>query len=497
MPVTPPSSAARAAHFGEWWAVILVVAGLAVSTPAGSAQPPEPGGPPASVEFDPKTVSGKVADFAEMGQSDTPGGQALSALLLHGRHFSLDALTAKAEEFPAAADPFRKSDTDPASIATPEFRFRLLKFSARLSRITRLAPPPDVAGAGIDNLYEVKAFPADQPNPVYVVISRLPKGFTEGDQSPTGPRATFAAYFLKVVRYRDGSTLPAAAVADRFAPLLVAPTFAVATPKSKFEFDGERLLFNGIRDFVSLQDGDRFAEATAYEDLVRHARQFEGRELAAAAEDVPVTELLRRKMASVPSTVPGMPPEQRLRMERPDFRFKLLKTTGQLKRIVRVPVPPDLATAGVTDLYEAWVLHPERDEAVCFVFTELPPDLAPSPELKPSKTVTVAGYFLKVIRYETQETGANDKPVVRFAPMTIGRTITPAAKPDLDGGQNWRTVFLPSILIGLGLITALFLGLMWWFRSSDRASRKAIADTQVNPFGPADEGSVPPNPPSG
>ena len=81
--------------------------------------------------------------------------------------------------------------------------------------------------------------------------------------------------------------------------------------------------------------------------------------------------------------------------------------------------------------------------------------------------------------------------------MYIGRTITAASGPNLDGGQNWRTVFLPAILIGLGLITALFLGLMWWFRSSDRASRKAIADSQVNPFGPTDGEPMSPNPPSG
>ena len=80
--------------------------------------------PPASAVFDPKTVAGKIADFAPLGAADTPDGKALAALVLHGRQFGHETLAAKAGEFPTD-DQLKKSDSDPNSIAKPELRFRL------------------------------------------------------------------------------------------------------------------------------------------------------------------------------------------------------------------------------------------------------------------------------------------------------------------------------------------------------------------------------------
>ena len=488
MSLPTPLPTPRPTPFGGCRVVVLLAAMvLAAGSLAQEA-------PPASAVFDAKTVAGKVADFAPLGAADTPDGKALAALVLHGRHFAPETLAAKAGEFPTD-DQLKKSDGDPNSIAKPELRFQLVKFTARLSRVTRLAAPPDVKPGGIADLYEVKLFPSDRLDPAFVVVSALPANVSVGEQPPTAPRVVVAGYFLKVVRYRDGDVLTGLLAADHFAPLFVAPAFTISTPKSKFDFDGDRAVYAGIRDFVSLRDGDRFAEGTAYEDLVRHARLFDTRELTAAAEELPLAELLRRKMASVPSTVPGMPPEQRLRMEREDFRFKLLKVTGQLKRVVRIPVPKDLAEAGVTDLYEAWIFSSDRTEPVCVVVAELPDGVSPAQEVKPSRTVTAAGYFLKVIRYESGETAANNKAQGRFAPLLIGRSFVFAAPPDLDGGHNWRTVFLPAILLGLGLLTVLFLGLTWWFKSTDRASRKAVEARRVNPFD--DPASPVPDPPAG
>ena len=108
-----------------------------------------------------------------------------------------------------------------------------MKFTARLSRVTRLVAPPDVTAGGITDLYEVKLFPSDRLDPVFVVVSALPANVSVGEQPPTAPRVVVAGYFLKVVRYRDGDVLTGLPAADRFAPLIVAPTFAVSTPKSK------------------------------------------------------------------------------------------------------------------------------------------------------------------------------------------------------------------------------------------------------------------------
>lgn len=466
-PIRPPSCR------GGFRAVVLACAAVVVGGVPVLAQTSQ------SVPFDPKGAPGPFADFAPLGGNETPEGKALAALVKHARQFTTEQLAEKAVEV-SLADLLAKNSTVPNVLAKPELRLQLVKFNARLNRIVRSEPSPELKAEGIKDLFEVRLTVGDGDTFLYFVASQLPSGVTVG--TPPESRVQVCGYFLKPVRYRVADALVDGA-GGYVAPLLVGHSFTVAA-KSKYEFDGDRQVFKGIRDFISLKDGNRVAEGTAYEELVAHARKFDARELAAAAEEAPMGELLRRKLVTVPGAFPGQPAEQQLKMEREDLRFRLLKVTGQLKQVIRQPVPADLAAAGVTDLYEGWLFPHDRNQPVCLLFTELPAGLVPAQEVRPSRTVTAAGYFLKMLRFETSETGKDGKPVVRYAPLLIGRMPVDTEKPDADGGQNWRTVFLPAILTGLGLLTVLFLGLTWWFKSSDRKSKQAVEAKRVNPFDP-------------
>jgi len=470
---------------------VVALAGLALSAVATLAQPPVSDG------FAPKITAGKLADFTPLGGPDTPDGKALAELLLQAGHFSPETLAEKAVAFPAV-EQLKVSGTDPASITNPDLRYKLVKFTGRLAHVARVALPPALEKAGVAHLYEAKVFLADRPDPLYLAVATLPATITVGPQPPTLPPVTAAGYFLKVARRHDADVLPGET--PQFAPVVVAPTFALVTTKSRYDFDGNRAIYKGVLDFTSLRDGDRAAEVTGYNDLVRHAQQFDPKELVAAATEIPLTEYVRRKFTSVPSKIPGAPPEQRLVMEREDLRFKLLKVKGLLKRIVPIPVSDELRAVGVTNLYEMWVVQPNISEpTVCAVATELPPGLVPTPDLDPARPVVVAGFFLKVIRYPSGIIGKDGKPQAAFAPLFFCRTVVETDPPPNDGGGNWRTVFLPAILTGLGLLTVLFLGLTWWFKASDRGSRKVIEGRrQVNPFAdPPRPDAIPPEPPNG
>lgn len=473
-------------------AATAVLAGLiATLLPATSfAQPP------ISVDFTPKVTAGKLTDFTPLGGPDTPDGTALAELLLHGRTFGLETLTEKAIAFPAV-EQLKPSGTDPTAIANPELRYRLVRVAGRLAHVARVALPPALEKGGVANIYEAKVFVADRPDPVYLAVAELPATVAVGPQPPTLPPVSAAGYLLKVARRHDADVLPGES--PQYAPVVVAPTFALVTAQSRYEFDGNRAVYKGILDFTSLKDGDRAAEVTAYNDLVRHARQFDPKELVAAATEIPLTEYVRRTFTRVPSKIPGAPPEQRLVMERGDLRFKLLKVNGLLKRVVPIPVSDELRAAGITTLYEMWVVQQDTSEpTVCAVATELPPGIVPSPDLNPSRPVVVAGFFLKVIRYPSGIIGKDGKPQAAYAPLFFCRTVVETAPPAFDGGGNWRTVFLPAILTGLGLLTVLFLGLTWWFKASDRGSKRVIEGRRVNPFAdPPKPDALPPEPPNG
>jgi hypothetical protein len=73
----------------------------------------------------------------------------------------------------------------------------------------------------------------------------------------------------------------------------------------------------------------------------------------------------------------------------------------------------------------------------------------------------------------------------------MARSFTLRPVPDADGGRRWRTGFLPGALAIAGGVTAIALGLTWWFRKGDRAVyREMNSRRDQNPFAGDQSGQV-------
>jgi hypothetical protein len=65
----------------------------------------------------------------------------------------------------------------------------------------------------------------------------------------------------------------------------------------------------------------------------------------------------------------------------------------------------------------------------------------------------------------------------------IGKSVTVLSTQAFVPGSDWQGTFLPAMLAGIGGVTAVGLGLAWWFRRGDKAVRATVAGrTQQNPF---------------
>ena len=72
---------------------------------------------------------------------------------------------------------------------------------------------------------------------------------------------------------------------------------------------------------------------------------------------------------------------------------------------------------------------------------------------------------------------------MRRAPLLIGKSVTVVEAAAFFPGSDWQGTFLPVLLTGLGVLSAVGFGLAWWFRRGDRAVRTTIAGrVQQNPF---------------
>jgi hypothetical protein len=149
------------------------------------------------------------------------------------------------------------------------------------------------------------------------------------------------------------------------------------------------------------------------------------------------------------------------------YRGDVVQIEGRLKRVRDIKPTAGLEADGVKHLYEGWVfseLH--REHAWCVLFTELPADIPVAEEL--DRPVSFAGYFYKVYKYPTPD-GA------RRSPLLVGRTIAAIAQatnPPSVWELSGRSIplLIASIVSGI----AALVGLAWWFRRSDRATRTAI-----------------------
>lgn len=253
-------------------------------------------------------------------------------------------------------------------------------------------------------------------------------------------------------------------------PQLTPPADVTSPPDpcAETRIDTDRLHFRYVRDDAPVQHEEQ------------NQQEFEAyNEILAFAHGLPVEKLERCANRDV--TFADL-----VRDVRKDYQFKLLYFEGRLKRLRKLEPTKALAEKGVKTLYEGWMFPANGSDPMCVLATELPAGLGPSVEYPTPKPVTVAGYSFKLIRYESAEPDPKHpgQGRIRRAPLLMAHSFRVLPEEDVDAGKAWRTGFVPGILGLVGGISAVALGLTWWFRRGDRRVRTELAVRKArNPFG--------------
>lgn len=249
-------------------------------------------------------------------------------------------------------------------------------------------------------------------------------------------------------------------------------------PAAKYQIEKGLAMFDAIRDdspfhwtTVGPRDEANRAidelEERAYDEVIRHARQFTTAELESHA---------RRDLTFKDLHNDG----------RKSFKLDLIYFEGRLKRLMRRDPTHILQASGITDVYEAWIFPRGQIEAICVFTTELPAGLKPQKSVSEEidAWVGIAGYSFKLMQYESQQleskTGKNK---TRRAPVLMGRSLTVLPDPQMDGGRSWRESFMPMVIAIVAALGLSVVGLAWWFRRGDRVVRQGMEERkQQNPF---------------
>jgi hypothetical protein len=250
------------------------------------------------------------------------------------------------------------------------------------------------------------------------------------------------------------------------------------TGAAKYRIEKGLSMFAGIRDdaiFPWADSGPRDLtdapgdelEERAYDEVLRHARQFPVAELEAnARRDVATKDLYTNGRAS--------------------YKLELLYFEGWLRRLRRAEPTEILKASGIADVYEAWIFPDGNIDPICVFVTELPPGLAP--QARPTDTlnrwVSIGGYYFKTMRYESNQLSreAKGEHVTRRAPVLMGRSLTLQDEP-AGAGAAWRESFLPLVIGGAAVLALAIIGLSWYFRRGDAAIQKELErNLTANPF---------------
>lgn len=251
-----------------------------------------------------------------------------------------------------------------------------------------------------------------------------------------------------------------------------------------FAFDKDRLYVRNIKDLrpLSLEGGD---DREPYEDVLLHAHKFNKDELAAAARrDVSYYDMMDDKG------------------RRDEVRFELVHLDGRLKRLKKITSLGRLKSAGMTDLYEAWI-YPSGGrghDPICVILSDPPAGLEPADDFTPGVPVSTSGYFFKVIEYPSNQPNPKDpeRTMFRRAPLLLGRGLTTGKDP--DGLTASVTDLVTVSLVFGGAVLLGLLGLAIWFRRTDAGSRRAYVNRLRNPYTPPPppaDGPPPDTPPPG
>lgn len=290
------------------------------------------------------------------------------------------------------------------------------------------------------------------------------------------------------------STLAGRTVIGRlFAVLAVGLTTAVVTAespqpdppaneRSRFAFDKDRQYLARVRDFQPLRigglDAKDWDEKEPFEDLVLHAHQFTQNELLAAArKDISYGNMIAQN-----------------ELYREEVRFELVRVEGKLKRLQSMGGRPRLREGDIPELYEAWIFpNGVRDnDPLCVVLSEPPAGVEPAVDITPGIPVSTAGYFFKIVEYQSNEPNPKDKTrtLYRRAPLLVGRSAVVTREPAV--GPSSVTDLLTVSLVFGGVVLVGLLALTYWLRRTDAGSRRVNALRRKNPYSAQEPTAEPP-----
>jgi hypothetical protein len=356
-----------------------------------------------------------------------------------------------------------------------KLRLSLTRFDGKLTKIRKIKPTRAVAAAGVTQMYEGWLIPADdaQNRSVCIALLELPPGLaadTVNEWVPVDQWVSFAGYFFKLLAHPAPGTDPADRNAGRWlaSPLLVgrSVTLLVGPPTAEIKLNRDLRIFEGIEDDSSnIAQNRTWEERVSWNRVLFHARRFSVDQLEAAANrDLTFSDLFR---------------ETRLR-----HKLELVYVEGRLVRLRKGEPDPQLVEAGVANWYEGWLIphHEPRGNPMCIMMSELPDGLEPQPagSRLMNRRVSFAGYYFKLMRYETPEVDDQKQNVIRRSPLLIGRSVV---LREAEREWSWGTTFVPGVVAGVILLAATALGLSWWFRRGDRKVHKEIQSVRhKNPF---------------
>lgn len=421
---------------------------------------------------DPATLRriGGIEDFTPVAseKQNSQEYQAWHELILHARQFTTAELLEHARTDIVREELIEKT--------RQQLRLNLIRFHGFVVQARRVQPTTLLQQAGISSVYEAILELLDEPpnDRLSFVFTECPKELGQLAQAPLDTwlsldrlPAAVAGYFFKVKPDPD-------------LPILIGKGLQIGVFSTTFSPMVERHLriFQRIENDSWVARGpDRWEEAIAYNRLLLHARHWSPQQLEEhARQDLRFADLFfdgHRELAD----------------GRRDFRgprsylAELVRLEGRLVQIRAFPATTRLQSAGIETLYEGWLIpHQEpRGNPVCIVCTELPEAIEATGRV--NYWVSFAGYYFKLMRYESAERDAQDPTrfVVKRAPLLLGRSVLLRPDPEAAAPVSWNA-FSTAIAVLVLSIAAIAGGLSWWYKQEDRRIRSEIEQQQRNPF---------------
>ena len=302
-------------------------------------------------------------------------------------------------------------------VGRAKYRTELIGFDGKLTSVRRLVPPPMLRDNDIAEMYEARLVPLDESpvTPVSVVFLDLPESLAAvrakkpDEWMDADGWVTASGFFFKTMSV-PGDTADAVLSVPVLVGrgLTVLPGIPTPAPDPT-AIDKNLRVYRDIKDKLKMvrnnPNEDSWGEVAAYNRAILHASRFPASQLEQHAN---------RELRFADLFEDG----------RVAYRLTNVLIEGRLISLRRSETNDWLKGAGVTHLYEGWLVpaNEPRGNPVCVVFTE--PLDGVDPAGRVNKWVSFAGYSFKLMRYESSEQDAKNpaKNVDKYAPLLIGRS---------------------------------------------------------------------------